>query len=464
MKREVRVLFRDSLGVAIKEDNICLAYVKTTFGGVQLAAHAIYPLDTGMSLKKRVRSAGEMINAFLKAHRIGSTDVYIGIPSNIALLKTLTFPLAVKENIRTTIAYELEKYIPFSAEHVHFDFQILSENRKQNELKLLVSVVNLSELNPLLELRQIIGNKIAGMDSNAAGVVNYLSLQPGAGDPSQFAFVHGAEGALEIGLVDNGVLTYATSRGAGNSKKDRGEPDFKRLAGILRAGGANGELSVGIGGSPRDVEAWQALLQGANIPFFRFPADQTQLPAPALAASFGLAMKGLKAVPMQMNLLPKKLRKRPGRMGVYLAMVLAVLTIISAGAWGTSKYLYHQAVIDKFDTEIEGLKAISARYDKLDAEVEQLTSRLKHLNTLRSSGMSASGLLNEMSRIIPKTAWITNFILLKDEIRISGYAATASELISILENSPHLKEVAFRSAITKGKNGKEKFEIVMEIE
>lgn len=459
------MLFQDSLGVAIKEDNICLAHVKTSFSGLQLAAHAIYPLETGMSLKRRVRTAGEMINAFLKAHRIGATNVYIGIPSSLALLKTLTFPLAVKENLRTTIAYELEKYIPFSAEQAHFDLQILSEDRKQNELRVLVTVLKLSDLDMLLDIKEIIGNKIAGMDSNAAGVVNYLSLRPAAEDLTQFAYVYGADGAWEIGLVENGMLTYATSCGAGNAGNYTAEQDLKRLVAIFKAGGAtDGDLSVGIGGAPQDVAVWRDLLAGENIPFFRFPEEGNHLPAAHLAAPFGLAMKGLKSVPMQTNLVPKKLRKRPGRVGVYLTLALAVLTIVSVAAWGTSKYLYHQAVMDKFDAEILQLKSIAARYEKLDIEVAQLTDRLDHLNTLLSSGMPASALLNEMSRLLPKTAWITHFILRKEELRISGYAETASELISILENSPLFKEVAFRSAITKGTNGKEKFEIIMKVE
>lgn len=460
------MLFQDSLGVAIKEDNICLAHVKTSFSGLQLSAHAIYPMEAGMSLKQRIRAAGELINAFLKAHRIGATNIYVGIPSNINLLKTLTFPMAVKENLRTTIAYELEKYIPFSAEHAHFDLQILSEDRKQNELKVLVSVLKRSDLDMFLELKEIIGNKIAGMDSNAAGVVNYLSLRPDAGELTQFAYVHGVEGAWEIGLVENGMLTYATARGrAETATKDRAGEDLTRLAGIFQSGLAtNGDLAVGIGGAPPDVAAWQDLLAAANIPFFLFPEEDNHLPASHLAAPFGLAMKGLKTVPMRTNLVPKELRKRPGRIGVYLVLVLVVLSVASVAAWGTSKYLYHQAVIDNYDAEILQLKSIAARYEKLDAEVAQLTGRLDHLNTLVSSGMPASALLNEMSRLIPKTAWVTHFILRKEELRISGYAQTASELISILENSPLFKEVAFRSAITKGKNGKEKFEIIMKVE
>jgi Tfp pilus assembly PilM family ATPase len=87
---------QNSLGVAIKEDSICLVYLTSSFTEVRLAAYEVHPLDSEMPAGKRVLQAGERINAFMKTNGIGEAPIYIGIPANKALLKTLVFPMAVK--------------------------------------------------------------------------------------------------------------------------------------------------------------------------------------------------------------------------------------------------------------------------------------------------------------------------------------------------------------------------------
>ena len=49
------------------------------------------------------------------------------------------------------------------------------------------------------------------------------------------------------------------------------------------------------------------------------------------------------------------------------------------------------------------------------------------------------------------------------KLEIEGQADSASGLITLLEDSPLFNDVAFQSAITKTKEGKERFNIVMKV-
>jgi len=60
---------------------------------------------------------------------------------------------------------------------------------------------------------------------------------------------------------------------------------------------------------------------------------------------------------------------------------------------------------------------------------------------------------------MPQTAYITDFKLTGNKLGLYGMADSASELISILEESPLFMDVAFLSAIRNSREGKEIFRI-----
>ncbi|MCX5839684.1 MAG: PilN domain-containing protein [Deltaproteobacteria bacterium] len=67
--------------------------------------------------------------------------------------------------------------------------------------------------------------------------------------------------------------------------------------------------------------------------------------------------------------------------------------------------------------------------------------------------------LLDLSKEIPEGAWLDRLALTDKGGDIEGYANSASALIPLLAASPLIKDVAFLSPITKGKDGKERFRI-----
>lgn len=120
--------------------------------------------------------------------------------------------------------------------------------------------------------------------------------------------------------------------------------------------------------------------------------------------------------------------------------------------------------MSRLEAQLGRLKSMAGQYEKIDDDIERLKSRLSQIETVSAGRVSATAILNEMSRIIPKPAWITDLTFSEKSIKIGGYAPDASALIPMLESSPLFKEVAFQSTITKGKFDMELFQIVMKVE
>lgn len=64
-------------------------------------------------------------------------EVILCLPPEQVLCKKLTLPLAVEENLRQVIVFEMDRHTPFKAEQVYFDYKLV---RRDTQLEVLLAV------------------------------------------------------------------------------------------------------------------------------------------------------------------------------------------------------------------------------------------------------------------------------------------------------------------------------------
>lgn len=67
--------------------------------------------------------------------------VYLALPAERALRKTLRLPLAVEENLRQTLAFELDRQTPFKPEQVYFDGIVRERHPAEQQLQVELIVL-----------------------------------------------------------------------------------------------------------------------------------------------------------------------------------------------------------------------------------------------------------------------------------------------------------------------------------
>ena len=118
------------------------------------------------------------VNAFLGEHRIPSADIFLAIPRDLTILRYIELPLAIKENLRGTLLYEMEKYVPLPVSEIYFDCQIIAEDREANKLTVLLIIVKKEFIDPYLDRENPLGAGISGIEINSTALTNYLSYKP----------------------------------------------------------------------------------------------------------------------------------------------------------------------------------------------------------------------------------------------------------------------------------------------
>jgi general secretion pathway protein L len=72
--------------------------------------------------------------------------------------------------------------------------------------------------------------------------------------------------------------------------------------------------------------------------------------------------------------------------------------------------------------------------------------------------------LDELSKLVPTSAYLSNFRYRNGVLEVQGNAENASTLIPLLEKSPLFENVAFNAPSNRGRDNRETFSLKAELE
>ncbi|MEA3486622.1 MAG: PilN domain-containing protein [Thermodesulfobacteriota bacterium] len=458
------MLFQTGLGVSIETGFLSVAYLKASFREIKLEAQAVYQLPAEKTLEERLTVARSMIRTFLEKNNILSTDIYLSVPRDLAVLRYVELPLAVKENLRETLGYEMEKYTPFSSDDVYFDCQIISEDREAGTLKALLVVVAKDAIGPYVDLCEDLGTGISGIEISSTALAGYFPRGGAVAHAGSLAVLYMAGGRMEINLVRNNLLLYSRHVAVEEDGSDLSAVVRQELE-LLGEGLDDGEekLPVTFCG-PRVDDNLFTRPGGENLfEIRRLDFPDGLVPSHELMPAYGCALKAIQKTPMDINLLPVGLRKKPGRAGYYAMLILGGLLVLFLLSWGGGVIVKARLDLERLDAKIVQLSAKVAGVGEMRARCDKLEGQIDYLSNLGGNRVPVLNVMRDLSYIIPQNAWVNRFSVSGDDVKIEGYAESASELIPLLEESPLFGDVAFVSTITKTRDGKERFRIGLKI-
>ena len=460
----LHLAFQTSLGIDIGRRSLSVAYVKASVRGVRLGAHAVYPFEEERTAEEKVDLIGDLMRDFLKKNRISPTAVFLGIPRDAVVLRYTELPLAVKENLRESLGYEMEKYVPFSPDEIYFDFQIMAEERESGKMRLALVAAKKSSVAPYFAVAERLGVRLSSIEISSTAVANYFAYDTDKGGEASQGFLFLRHDDLELGLLKGGLLHYSRLL-----RRPAGEVDERAFLAeglkILRRvwGDHQGRLKTVLCVPESDAGFIDFFKEDEGIEVCLPDLSKAGLPSSAMIPAYGLALKGVMNLPMEINLLPRELRKRSSKIGYYSMFLLVGLFILSAVAWGGSAVFKHKLALDSLDAELKKLGAEVTRIDRGKKACQRLVDRINYLNTLRQGDTPILNVIKELSERIPESAWVSSLTFSDKGVELEGQAASASELISLLDASPFFHDVVFLSAITKTRDGKEKFRIGLKL-
>jgi general secretion pathway protein L len=271
---------------------------------------------------------------------------------------------------------------------------------------------------------------LAGRDLNAAGAKVTLVI------PAAWAIVKTAEFPLTIKENLSNVISYELDRLTPLSP-ERAFYDFRVLS--------------------EDENRIRILLAAMK-------AETLQPYVEALRAK-GIAIKRVAIAGTEgMNLLDKgihQILKPP----LALTLVLLVALVVLGLFWLVSPLQIEEKRVAAIDREIASRKEEVNKIESLKKEFNGVEQEITTIRNFKTSRPVMLELLREMTRVLPKSAWLSRVRFTESTVEIEGYAASATDIVPKMEASGYFRKVEFSSPTFRDvRLNADRFLIKMEIE
>lgn len=486
---------------------------------VRLLEHRVVPfLD--VSAEDREGAIQLTLEQFFRDHKPGRDNVYICLPRDAVLVRFVPLPLAVEENLRETLEFEIDRHTPFSFDDVYFDHQVVGRYPESAQMLVMLVVVRRALIQERMELFRRLKCRLRGIEISTTALLNSLhtpvrpsAAHPGAGllqaapvldrlvrtcAPRLHALAtaaaqpsSGPDVTILVNWLDDTRYELAVARGASLF--------FSMVASIPAPKGEVPFADIHLRGTHAlvhlpccDVESLpvRMLLTGRefepaaldSVPedlreCFALPGvlpitdgrgnGSTESPS-QLAAVAGLGLKGLQPPALDINLIPPQQRPRRKRSKRKLVVASAGAVVLATVGLVCARYAWDLNMRHRIlNEQLAELRTEVVKIEDLQIELEGIGTFAHEIEAIRSTSVSKLVLLEEATRLLPRESWLTQFDYdgADNRIRLSGFATSASELISILEDSPVFANVKFTSPITTDRrSGKEKFRLEMQVQ
>lgn len=137
-----------------------------------------------MSVELRGNDADRQLQFGRELNRINNPGPrpYLRLPAQLVLRREIVLPLAVEENLRQTLSFELDRFTPFRPEQACFDYRLIERDVSKRELTVELVVIERSVIDKLIAHALALGVSVAGAalvvsDASSNGFFNFLPEQ-----------------------------------------------------------------------------------------------------------------------------------------------------------------------------------------------------------------------------------------------------------------------------------------------
>jgi general secretion pathway protein L len=162
-----------------------------------------------------------------------------------------------------------------------------------------------------------------------------------------------------------------------------------------------------------------------------------------------------------LNLLPQQSRDAAGDRRLVRALI--VLTIILAIVAVAIPLQRQRSKLAALTDQVAATRVEAEQSHALRENLDRLTDTNAFLLTEKSRRPMATEVLADLTRLVPDQAYLAQLVLQGGEVQMHGWAATASDLISLLDQSPLFQAPQFRSPVTQESEGTERFHLSVEL-
>jgi general secretion pathway protein L len=155
--------------------------------------------------------------------------------------------------------------------------------------------------------------------------------------------------------------------------------------------------------------------------------------------------------------------EKRGPLSLLNAVLLGVLSIALL-AWAVSFPIKDEIRLRQLQKQNQKLEPAITGLRQQETQLEQLRKEATLLTDLDQRRGEILRVLDELSKIVPGTAYFSNLRYRAGLLEVQGNAENASALIPVLERSPVFENVGFNAPSNRGRDNRETFSLKADLE
>jgi len=214
----------------------------------------------------------------------------------------------------------------------------------------------------------------------------------------------------------------------------------------------------------RDAEARQLLVELTVVP--RTVVAEALQTAAALGLTVGAVCVGGTddAAAPSPNVLPESERRKSRRIAGRALAALAALTALLGITALAIPFAQVQREADALSQEVAEAKQKADASLRLQTDIDAAAQDNRSLVERKRRRVSVSEVLRSLTELLPDDTWLLSLEISGSEVRISGYASSATEVLGIIDRSGAFSNAAFRASVTQDTRlNREQFNIAAQI-
>jgi Tfp pilus assembly protein PilN len=190
----------------------------------------------------------------------------------------------------------------------------------------------------------------------------------------------------------------------------------------------------------------------------------TKLSATTLPA-VGAALRGVREARLETNFLRPPGADRAARNNLSLlnSVMIGFLVILLLG-WGISYPIKDEMRLKQVQQENHKTEPSVEALRREEAQLQTVRKEVQFLSDIDRRKGEVLRVLDELSKVVPTSAYLSNFRYRNGVLEVQGNAENASTLIPLLEKSPLFENVTFNAPSNRGRDNRETFSLKAELE
>jgi len=189
--------------------------------GYTLQHLALEPLPPEVIVDGSIMDSGPIIDAINRVcagTRLKNPEVAVAVSGHSVIVKRVSIPSMSPEELRESIHWEAEQYIPFDIEDVNLDYQILGQGSEEGQMDVLLVAVKKDKINDYTSVIGQAGKVPVVVDVDVFAVQNAFEMNYGGTEHQTVALINVGAAVTNVAVLSGGNSRFWRDLSVGGNR------------------------------------------------------------------------------------------------------------------------------------------------------------------------------------------------------------------------------------------------------